>query len=247
MHVLVDAALAGGEPVVDGAELDEHPALDAGLLGHLARGGLGQRLLALDVPLGQAPLDAAGPVAAGDDGDAGLTLVDVDDHPARAALLDRREPPGRHPGRVCGDVAHLVTVTSVPPRGRWRAVGELAVRPAATARPGGARAAYPWCSCPPVSHRPPCCARRSPTWRPTCRCSPTSASGSRPPGTTWPSSAGPVRDALLGRAVDRPGLHDLGPPRRHRGACSRPGARRRGTWAASSARSAPGGAAPSSR
>ena len=81
VHVLVDAALAGREPVVDGAELDEHPALDAGLLGHLARRGLGQRLLALDVPLGQAPLDPAGPVAAGDHGDPGLALVHVDDAP----------------------------------------------------------------------------------------------------------------------------------------------------------------------
>ena len=72
---LVDAALAGGEPVVDGAELDEHPPLDAGLLGHLARRGLGQRLLALDVALGQAPLDPARPVAAGDDRDPRLALV----------------------------------------------------------------------------------------------------------------------------------------------------------------------------
>src|SRR5689334_14508653 len=49
VDVLVDAPLARGEPVVDGAELDEDDALDARLLGHLAGGGLGERLLALDV------------------------------------------------------------------------------------------------------------------------------------------------------------------------------------------------------
>ena len=130
VDVLVDPPLAGGEPVVDGAELDEHAPLDAGLLGDLARRGLGQGLLALDVALGQAPLDAAGPVAAGDHGDARLALVDVDDDPTGAALLDRRQPPGGHPGRVCGGMAHLVTVASGPQ-------GRPGTHVAAPARAGG--------------------------------------------------------------------------------------------------------------
>ena len=209
MDVLVDAPLAGREPVVDGAELDEHAALDAGLLGHLARGGLRQGLLALDVALGQAPLDATGPVAPGDDGDAGLALVDVDDDTARAALLHRGQPPGRHPGRVCGGVAHLVTVTSGVPRHPGPRGGSVTRAERARAGPrqsqsaaGGRDPAYPWCSCPPPQPSPaPARGRRSPTWRPSCRCSPTSASGSRRPGTTSPSSAGPVRDAFLGRVA----------------------------------------------
>ena len=47
----------------------QHPPGDAGLLGHLAGGGLLERLLALHVALGQAPLDPARAVAAGDDRD----------------------------------------------------------------------------------------------------------------------------------------------------------------------------------
>jgi hypothetical protein len=74
-------------------ELDEHPGLDARLLGDLAGRGLDEGLLALDVTLRQAPLEASGPVATGDDGDPGLALVDVDDDPAGAALLDRGESP----------------------------------------------------------------------------------------------------------------------------------------------------------
>ena len=112
VDVLVDAAVAGGEPVVDGAELDEDAALDAGLLLDLAHGRLGEGLLPLDVALRQAPLDASGPVAPGDDGDPGVPVVDVDDDAARAALLDRREPPGARPGRIGSGVAHPVTVTT---------------------------------------------------------------------------------------------------------------------------------------
>ena len=66
VHELVHATVGGGEPVVDGPELGEHPSGDPGLLSDLALRGLGERLARLNVALRQAPLDAAGPVAAGD-------------------------------------------------------------------------------------------------------------------------------------------------------------------------------------
>ena len=91
------------EPVVDGAELDEHPSDDAGLLGDLAGGRLDERLAGLDVSLGEAPLDAAGPVAPRDDRDEGAAVLDVDDDAAGRALLDRGQTasPARGSGAVC--------------------------------------------------------------------------------------------------------------------------------------------------
>ena len=70
----------------------QHPPGDAGLLGDLADGRLLERLVALQVPLGQAPLDPAGPVAAGDDRDPRGAAVDVDDDTAGGRLLHRRQP-----------------------------------------------------------------------------------------------------------------------------------------------------------
>ncbi|CCH70006.1 hypothetical protein BN10_480005 [Phycicoccus elongatus Lp2] len=105
VDVLVDPAVPHREPIVDRPQLDEHAPLDAGLLGHFARGRLRQRLLALDVPLRQAPFDAAGPIAPGDDGDAGLAFEDVDDDATGGAFLDAGQPSG-NPGGFGGCMTH---------------------------------------------------------------------------------------------------------------------------------------------
>ena len=65
VHGLVDPAVLGDEPVVDGAERGEHPAADAGLLLDLADRGVLGGLAGLDVALGQRPEQPAPPVAAG--------------------------------------------------------------------------------------------------------------------------------------------------------------------------------------
>jgi hypothetical protein len=105
VDVLVDPSVRGREPVVDGPELDEHPAEDAGLLGDLAHGRLRERLLALDVTLRETPLDPAGAVAARDDGDERLTVDHVDDHATGGALLARGQPLGV-PSGLGGGVGH---------------------------------------------------------------------------------------------------------------------------------------------
>ncbi len=91
-------------------------ALDAGLLGDLPSGRLGQCLAGLDVPLGQAPVDPPGPVATGNDRDPGGPLVDVDDDASSRALLDGGQASGLTRGRLEARVAHHSTVTSTDGR-----------------------------------------------------------------------------------------------------------------------------------
>ena len=105
VHVFVDAPVAHGEPIVDRPELDEDLADDSRLLGDLPGGGLGQGFLPFDVPLGQAPLDAAGSIAPRDDRDARHAVVHIDDDTTGGALLDRGQP-SRHHGGLGGGMAH---------------------------------------------------------------------------------------------------------------------------------------------
>ena len=79
----------------------QHPALDARLLRDLADGGLLGRLVALEVPLGQAPLEPAGPVAAGDHrgvGDALATSTTMP--PAEVSSTVDAPRDGRRTGRI---------------------------------------------------------------------------------------------------------------------------------------------------
>src|SRR5665811_327433 len=123
---LVDNLVRCGEPVVDGAQCGQDAADDAGLLGNLAHGCLLQRLVVLDVPLRQAPLDPAGAVATCDHRNTCDSVVDVDDNPAGGGLLHCRQPSWQ-PGWPRGGGSHCVTVTSRS-EGRGRARGWSAGR-----------------------------------------------------------------------------------------------------------------------
>ncbi len=138
MHVLVDPFLPGREPVVDGAELGQDPSLDAGLLGDLPGRGLLEGLAVLHVALRQAPLHAAGAVAARDHGDPGDALVHVDDDAAGRALLHRGEP-AVGPLGVARWGGHAATLTS---RGRQAAArrGGAAGPPSGSGRRRSGRA-----------------------------------------------------------------------------------------------------------
>ena len=65
---LVDAVVVPSEPVVDRGQVTQDAPVDAGLLGDLAHGRLLRSLSALQVALGQAPLQAPTAVTTGDDG-----------------------------------------------------------------------------------------------------------------------------------------------------------------------------------
>lgn len=85
VHGLVNAPALGDEPVVDAAERRQHAALDAGLLGHLADGGLFGRFTLLDVTFRQRPQHPSAAVDPPDQGGHLMVLgsVDaVDDQPA---------------------------------------------------------------------------------------------------------------------------------------------------------------------
>ena len=96
-HGLVDAPAVGDEPEVDGAELGEDLAGDAGLLLDLAHGGLLGGLAGLDVALGQRPQQPALPVGAADQRAARDVAGEVDDQPAGAELVDLAQPALRRP------------------------------------------------------------------------------------------------------------------------------------------------------
>jgi hypothetical protein len=131
VHGLVDAALLGDEPEVDGPERGQHAAADAGLLLDLADGRLLRGLAALDVALGQRPHQAPAAVVAGDERRPRLTRAPVDHEAARAGLVDASQA-GRG-ARRGGSTA----------RGRGRARGggggaPLPLRPRRRTRKGGA-------------------------------------------------------------------------------------------------------------
>ena len=109
VHHLVDAVAGHGEPVVDDAERHEGPALDAGLLLHLAFRGLDERLTGFDVALRQAPLDASGAIVARDESEVGLVVANVDDDAARRDLLERRK--ARSPVHAVRGDGHSHTLT----------------------------------------------------------------------------------------------------------------------------------------
>ena len=151
-----------GEParkamIVDSARADLR-GRTVGLY-YLARG-----LAVLHVALGQAPLDAAGPVATGDHGDAGLALEHVDDDSAGRPLLHRGQPPGRRAGgrplgvardrigvaRGGGHASHSnqrCCTTTCAARGRGRLLALSGVYRSVT---------YPCLSCLRPSRPPPC-------------------------------------------------------------------------------------------
>ena len=107
VHELVHAAVVGGEPVVDGAQLGRAP-------GPRCRSPRPPRAAAvcssvspvLHVPLGQAPLDSARPGCAGRSRRVrALPVVHVDDDAARRGLLHRGQPPAAC-RRVAGGGGH---------------------------------------------------------------------------------------------------------------------------------------------
>ncbi len=99
----MDPPIGTHKPVVNGREVPQHPAADAGFLEDLAYRGLGRRLLAFKVPLGQAPLQTARPVAARNHCGIGLAVNHVDDEPTCAGFIHHgqgvpalRQLPARH-------------------------------------------------------------------------------------------------------------------------------------------------------
>ncbi len=65
VHCLVDAVPADGKPVIDAAQRSQDVTVDTGFLGNLTDRGFLVVLLALRMPLGQAPLQPSAPVKAG--------------------------------------------------------------------------------------------------------------------------------------------------------------------------------------
>ncbi len=91
VHGLVDATPVAREPVVDDAEPRADRTRDAGLLRDLADGRLLGGLVALEVTLGEAPLETASTVASGDDGGVRDAVDHRHDEAAGRGLLDDRE------------------------------------------------------------------------------------------------------------------------------------------------------------
>src|SRR5205085_3352376 len=85
---LVNASSVGHEPEVDGPELADDLALDAGLLAHLADRGLRLGLAGLDMALRQRPEQAAAPVEPADESTPGVRAAAVEDQSAGAGLVD---------------------------------------------------------------------------------------------------------------------------------------------------------------
>src|SRR5262249_572157 len=100
VHGLVDPPVVRDEPVVDGAERAQYLAGDAGLLGHLAHGGLLRRFALLDVALGQRPEQPAAPVQPADQRDVGLLGIEY--NPTGRGLVDRGDAPPTPPAPAPG-------------------------------------------------------------------------------------------------------------------------------------------------
>ncbi len=175
MHGLVDAALVDREPVVDAPQPADHASADPRLLLDLAHRRLLGRLVALQVALGQAPLQSSSTVDPGDQGHARRTTGRVHDQAPRRDLLDGAPPrPGPYRASPTGpessaaglgaarDGGHVATVDRTT-TGVWQAQG----------------------SCPPtLSTRS--VGAPSPSWRTSPR-RPMSSDGASPTrGTGWP-------------------------------------------------------------
>src|SRR4051794_15296322 len=122
VHGLVHPAALGDEPEVDDPERGHDLADDAGLLRHLADGGVLGGLALLDVPLGQRPEEATAAVGAADEGRAGFVHPVIGHHQAPGrGLVDPAQPaagaptPARpsHARRVARNTALPWLVVSV--------------------------------------------------------------------------------------------------------------------------------------
>ena len=123
---LVDAVVVPGEPVVDRRQVTQNPARDSGLLRDLPHGRLLGGLPALQMPLGQAPLQAAAPIPTGDDRRDGAAGLHIDNEAAGARLIDHRQtvhtrPPRQRTGAGSASAmrGHRDTLSGRAPRARW--------------------------------------------------------------------------------------------------------------------------------
>ena len=122
----MDAVVVPGEPVVDRRQMTQNPAHDTGLLGDLPHGRLLGGLRALQVPLGQAPLQAAAPIPTGDDRRDGAAGLHIDNEAAGARLIDHRQtvhtrPPRQRTGAGSASAmrGHKDTLSGRALRARW--------------------------------------------------------------------------------------------------------------------------------
>jgi len=102
-----DAAVGAREPVVDARQMGEDPSEYAGLLRNFPHGGFLRGLGSFQMALGKAPFEAASPVAACNDGDVSPSVLDRQDHAARACLVHhgiRMVDGGNGPGRALAPV-----------------------------------------------------------------------------------------------------------------------------------------------
>ena len=88
MHELMHALAGTGEPIVDGGNGLDHLTQNAGLLVHLAHGGLLRRLALFDMALGKAPFEMA---VAGVSRDDGHTAALVEHQAAGRVFAHHRE------------------------------------------------------------------------------------------------------------------------------------------------------------
>ena len=145
----------------------------------------GERLAGLDVALGQAPLDAAGAVAAGDHRGARAPLVDVDDDSTGGALLDRGQPA-------------TARSAAVPPLGCSRSVALTGPLRNQRRNAPGLPCVYAGAPC----HRASCptsCVPRWPGWLRSSRSAQELGERFAAAGHELALVGGPVRDAFLGR------------------------------------------------
>jgi hypothetical protein len=101
VHGLVHPPAVRDEPEVDGPQLADDLAADAGLLGHLADRRLRLGLTGLDVPLGQGPQQPSAAVQPADQRAGRARAQPVQHQPAGAGLVDppQRPTPGCAPRR----------------------------------------------------------------------------------------------------------------------------------------------------
>ncbi|GEM_PF-4449810 len=76
MDHLVDTTVRSRKPVVDARQVGEHPAGYSRLLRDFTYGRFFCGFGAFEMSFGQAPFQAAAPVASGDDGDVGPAVLD---------------------------------------------------------------------------------------------------------------------------------------------------------------------------
>ena len=88
---LVNAAIVARKPVVDRGKVADDATVNAGLFGDLAQRRLLRGLRTLQVALGQAPLDAARPVAPGDQRGIGNSVTYVNNNATRAGFGGNRQ------------------------------------------------------------------------------------------------------------------------------------------------------------